>query len=106
MGSSPPPRPILGGAGMGVLLLHCLQQVLDHCPSPSLAPAVEAPLLVPETVELLEKTLHQNNYSTWKSLGMAWNKSRWGPAPPTPKRGVQPCRGGSHHPPWLSPCPL
>ncbi|XP_010583077.1 PREDICTED: epidermal growth factor receptor kinase substrate 8-like protein 3 [Haliaeetus leucocephalus] len=51
-------------------------QVLDHCPSPSLAPAVEAPLLVPETVELLEKTLHQNNYSTWKSLGMAWNKSR------------------------------
>uniref|UniRef100_A0A663FF05 EPS8 signaling adaptor L3 n=1 Tax=Aquila chrysaetos chrysaetos TaxID=223781 RepID=A0A663FF05_AQUCH len=53
-----------------------LPQVLDHCPSPSLAPAVEAPLLVPETVELLEKTLHQNNYSTWKSLGMAWNKSR------------------------------
>uniref|UniRef100_A0A8C0B030 EPS8 like 3 n=1 Tax=Buteo japonicus TaxID=224669 RepID=A0A8C0B030_9AVES len=43
---------------------------------PSLAPAVEAPLLVPEAVELLEKTLHQNNYSTWKSLGMAWNKSR------------------------------
>uniref|UniRef100_A0A8B9NFY0 EPS8 like 3 n=1 Tax=Accipiter nisus TaxID=211598 RepID=A0A8B9NFY0_9AVES len=61
-----------------------LPQVLDHCPSPSLALAVEAPLLVPETVELLEKTLHQNNYSTWKSLGMAWNKSRWGPAPPTP----------------------
>uniref|UniRef100_A0A8C0AZT9 EPS8 like 3 n=1 Tax=Buteo japonicus TaxID=224669 RepID=A0A8C0AZT9_9AVES len=42
---------------------------------PSLAPAVEAPLLVPEAVELLEKTLHQNNYSTWKSLGMAWNKT-------------------------------
>ncbi|XP_059686989.1 epidermal growth factor receptor kinase substrate 8-like protein 3 [Gavia stellata] len=52
------------------------EQVLDHCPNPSLARAVEAPLLVPEAVELLEKTLHQGDYSTWKSLGIAWNKTR------------------------------
>ncbi|XP_009892626.1 PREDICTED: epidermal growth factor receptor kinase substrate 8-like protein 3, partial [Charadrius vociferus] len=50
--------------------------VLDHCPSPSLAPAVEAPLLVPEAVELLEKTLHQEDYRTWKNLGIAWNQTR------------------------------
>ncbi|XP_074749491.1 LOW QUALITY PROTEIN: epidermal growth factor receptor kinase substrate 8-like protein 3 [Strix uralensis] len=58
------------------LIFTALSFVLDHCPSPSLAPAVEAPLLVPEAVELLEKTLHQDDYGTWKSLGIAWNKTR------------------------------
>ncbi|XP_042655868.1 epidermal growth factor receptor kinase substrate 8-like protein 3 [Tyto alba] len=53
-----------------------LMQVLDHCPSPSLAPAAEAPLLVPEAVELLERTLHQDDYGIWKTLGIAWNKTR------------------------------
>ncbi|XP_074781923.1 LOW QUALITY PROTEIN: epidermal growth factor receptor kinase substrate 8-like protein 3 [Athene noctua] len=58
------------------LIFTALSFVLDHCPSPSLAPAVEAPLLVPEAVELLERTLHQDDYGTWKSLGIAWNKTR------------------------------
>ncbi|CAM9833950.1 unnamed protein product [Bubo scandiacus] len=58
------------------LIFMALSFVLDHCPSPSLAPAVEAPLLVPEAVELLEKTLHQDDYGTWKRLGIAWNKTR------------------------------
>uniref|UniRef100_A0A8B9BLS6 EPS8 signaling adaptor L3 n=1 Tax=Anser brachyrhynchus TaxID=132585 RepID=A0A8B9BLS6_9AVES len=51
-------------------------QVLDNSPNPRLAPAVEAPLLIPEAVELLEKTLHPHEYSTWKMLGIAWNKTR------------------------------
>lgn len=38
---------------------------------------MEAPLLIPEAVELLEKTLHPHEYSTWKMLGIAWNKTRW-----------------------------
>ncbi|XP_074972061.1 LOW QUALITY PROTEIN: epidermal growth factor receptor kinase substrate 8-like protein 3 [Phalacrocorax aristotelis] len=58
------------------LIFVALSFVLDHCPNTSLAPAVEAPLLVPEAVELLEKTLHQDDYNTWKALGTAWNKSR------------------------------
>ncbi|KAM9268628.1 epidermal growth factor receptor kinase substrate 8-like protein 3 [Morus bassanus] len=58
------------------LIFVALSFVLDHCPNTSLAPAVEAPLLVPEAVELLEKTLHQDDYNTWKALGIAWNKSR------------------------------
>uniref|UniRef100_A0A493TQD6 Uncharacterized protein n=1 Tax=Anas platyrhynchos platyrhynchos TaxID=8840 RepID=A0A493TQD6_ANAPP len=51
-------------------------QVLDNCPNHRLAPAVDAPLLIPEAVELLEKTLHPQEYSTWKMLGIAWNKTR------------------------------
>ncbi|KAM9255483.1 epidermal growth factor receptor kinase substrate 8-like protein 3 [Cariama cristata] len=58
------------------LLFTTLSFVLDHCPDPALAPAVEAPLLVPEAVELLEKTLPQDAHSTWKTLGIAWNKTR------------------------------
>ncbi|XP_050767139.1 epidermal growth factor receptor kinase substrate 8-like protein 3 [Gymnogyps californianus] len=58
------------------LIFTALSFVLDHCPNRSLAPAVEAPLLVPEAVELLEKTLHQDDYRTWKTLGTAWNKTR------------------------------
>ncbi|KAM6370093.1 LOW QUALITY PROTEIN: epidermal growth factor receptor kinase substrate 8-like protein 3 [Pluvialis apricaria] len=58
------------------LIFTALSFVLDHCPNPSLAPAVEAPLLVPEAVELLEKTLHQEDYRTWKNLGIAWNQTR------------------------------
>ncbi|XP_074420636.1 epidermal growth factor receptor kinase substrate 8-like protein 3 [Larus michahellis] len=57
-------------------IFTALSLVLDHCPNPRLAPAVETPLLVPEAVELLEKTLHQDDYRTWKSLGIAWNKTR------------------------------
>ncbi|XP_076214139.1 epidermal growth factor receptor kinase substrate 8-like protein 3 isoform X2 [Aptenodytes patagonicus] len=58
------------------LIFMALSFVLDHCPNPSLALAVEAPLLLPEAVELLERTLHQDDYSTWKALGIAWNKTR------------------------------
>ncbi|GAB0199908.1 epidermal growth factor receptor kinase substrate 8-like protein 3 [Grus japonensis] len=58
------------------LIFTALSFVLDHCPNASLAPAVEVPLLVPEAVELLEQTLHQDDYSTWKSLGIAWNSTR------------------------------
>ncbi|KAM6333138.1 epidermal growth factor receptor kinase substrate 8-like protein 3 [Alca torda] len=58
------------------LIFTALSLVLDHCPDPRLAPAVEAPLLVPEAVDLLEKTLHQGDYRTWKTLGIAWNKTR------------------------------
>ncbi|XP_075632239.1 epidermal growth factor receptor kinase substrate 8-like protein 3 isoform X3 [Balearica regulorum gibbericeps] len=58
------------------LIFTALSFVLDHCPNPSLARAVEVPLLVPEAVELLEQTLHQGDYSTWKSLGIAWNSTR------------------------------
>ncbi|XP_054659860.1 epidermal growth factor receptor kinase substrate 8-like protein 3 isoform X2 [Grus americana] len=58
------------------LIFTALSFVLDHCPNASLAPAVEVPLLVPEVVELLEQTLHQDDYSTWKSLGIAWNSTR------------------------------
>lgn len=54
-----------------------ITQVLDNCPNHRLAPAVDAPLLIPEAVELLEKTLHPQEYSTWKMLGIAWNKTRW-----------------------------
>ncbi|KAM6040750.1 LOW QUALITY PROTEIN: epidermal growth factor receptor kinase substrate 8-like protein 3 [Theristicus caerulescens] len=58
------------------LVFTALSFVLDHCPHRSLATAVEAPLLVPEAVELLERALHQGDYTTWKSLGIAWNKTR------------------------------
>ncbi|XP_068020815.1 LOW QUALITY PROTEIN: epidermal growth factor receptor kinase substrate 8-like protein 3 [Melanerpes formicivorus] len=61
-------------------LLHviftALSYVLEHCPSPSLAPAVESPLLLPAALELLEETLKPDAYGLWKSLGLAWNKSR------------------------------
>ncbi|XP_072701144.1 LOW QUALITY PROTEIN: epidermal growth factor receptor kinase substrate 8-like protein 3 [Ciconia boyciana] len=58
------------------LIFTALSFVLAHCPKPSPAPAVEAPLLVPEAVELLEETLHHDDYGTWKALGIAWNKTR------------------------------
>ncbi|KAM9185494.1 epidermal growth factor receptor kinase substrate 8-like protein 3 [Mergus octosetaceus] len=58
------------------LIFDTLSFVLDNCPNPRLAPAVDAPLLIPEAVELLEKTLHPHEYSTWKMLGIAWNKTR------------------------------
>ncbi|XP_050571231.1 epidermal growth factor receptor kinase substrate 8-like protein 3 [Cygnus atratus] len=58
------------------LIFDTLSFVLDNCPNPRLAPAVEAPLLIPEAVELLEKTLHPHEYSTWKMLGISWNKTR------------------------------
>ncbi|KAM9520068.1 epidermal growth factor receptor kinase substrate 8-like protein 3 isoform 1-T1 [Guaruba guarouba] len=58
------------------LIFPALSFVLAHCPNPSLAPSVEAPLLVPEAMELLERSLDQDNFRTWKSLGAAWNKTR------------------------------
>nr|XP_047911046.1 epidermal growth factor receptor kinase substrate 8-like protein 3 [Anser cygnoides] len=58
------------------IIFDTLSFVLDNSPNPRLAPAVEAPLLIPEAVELLEKTLHPHEYSTWKMLGIAWNKTR------------------------------
>ncbi|XP_061869869.1 epidermal growth factor receptor kinase substrate 8-like protein 3 [Colius striatus] len=58
------------------LIFTALSFVLAQCPHPGLAPAVEAPLLLPEAVELLERTLNHTDYSTWKSLGSAWNKTR------------------------------
>ncbi|KAM6311225.1 epidermal growth factor receptor kinase substrate 8-like protein 3 [Podargus strigoides] len=58
------------------LIFKALSFVLDHCPNPSLAAAVEAPLLVPEAVTLLEETLHHDDYGIWKTLGTAWNKTR------------------------------
>ncbi|XP_075298937.1 LOW QUALITY PROTEIN: epidermal growth factor receptor kinase substrate 8-like protein 3 [Opisthocomus hoazin] len=58
------------------LIFTALSFVLSHCPSPELAPAVVAPLLVPEAVELLEETLHQEDHHTWKTLGIAWNETR------------------------------
>ncbi|XP_040472884.1 epidermal growth factor receptor kinase substrate 8-like protein 3 [Falco naumanni] len=58
------------------LIFTALSFVLQHCPSPSLPAAVEAPLLLPEALELLEKTLHQDHHRTWKTLGIAWNKPR------------------------------
>ncbi|XP_027489501.1 epidermal growth factor receptor kinase substrate 8-like protein 3, partial [Corapipo altera] len=50
--------------------------VLSRCPSPGLAPAVETPLLLPEALELLEQSLGDDDYGTWKSLGTAWNRAR------------------------------
>ncbi|KAM4759996.1 epidermal growth factor receptor kinase substrate 8-like protein 3 isoform 2-T5 [Cyanocitta cristata] len=58
------------------LVFSSLSFVLGHCPSPGLAQAVEAPLLLPEALELLEETLSDDDYGVWKSLGTAWNKSR------------------------------
>lgn len=73
---------------MGVLLHPRPLQVLAHCPSPGLAPAVESPLLLPEALQFLEDTLNDEDYGVWKSLGTAWNKSRWGPALRHPEGGV------------------
>ncbi|XP_054032279.1 epidermal growth factor receptor kinase substrate 8-like protein 3 [Dryobates pubescens] len=58
------------------LIFTALSYVLEHCPSPSLAPAVESPLLLPAALELLEEALAPDAYGLWKSLGPAWNKSR------------------------------
>ncbi|XP_057259789.1 epidermal growth factor receptor kinase substrate 8-like protein 3 [Pezoporus wallicus] len=58
------------------LIFTALSFVLAHCPNPSLAPSVEAPLLVPEALELLERSLDHDNFRTWKSLGTAWNRTR------------------------------
>ncbi|XP_065554305.1 epidermal growth factor receptor kinase substrate 8-like protein 3 isoform X2 [Lathamus discolor] len=66
----PDPRDLLS------LIFTTLSFVLAHCPSPSLAPSVESPLLVPEAMELLERSLDQDNFRTWKSLGIAWNRTR------------------------------
>uniref|UniRef100_A0A8C3CUV0 EPS8 like 3 n=1 Tax=Cairina moschata TaxID=8855 RepID=A0A8C3CUV0_CAIMO len=106
----------------GIFLLHLifdtLSFVLDNCPNPRLAPAVDAPLLIPEAVELLEKTLHPHEYSTWKMLGIAWNKTRWALVLPLPHGrcrgrtaatvlgGIQPGLGaplGAHCPPSFRP---
>lgn len=81
-------------------------QVLDNCPNHRLAPAVDAPLLIPEAVELLEKTLHPQEYSTWKMLGIAWNKTRWalglhhrGGLRAAPPGWGHPTLGAAHPPP-------
>lgn len=66
----PDPRELLQ------LIFTALSFVLAHCSDPSLAPSVEAPLLVAEALELLEKNLDQDNYHTWKSLGIAWTRTR------------------------------
>ncbi|XP_065505309.1 epidermal growth factor receptor kinase substrate 8-like protein 3 [Caloenas nicobarica] len=58
------------------LIFTALSFVLAHSPSPSLAQEVEAPLLEPRAVELLERTLHPEQYGTWKTLGPTWNRSR------------------------------
>ncbi|KAM6237062.1 epidermal growth factor receptor kinase substrate 8-like protein 3 [Porphyrio hochstetteri] len=58
------------------LIFSALSFVLQHCPSPGLAPRVEVPLLLPQALDLLEGTLSQHDYSTWKSLGPAWNSTR------------------------------
>ncbi|XP_068029769.1 epidermal growth factor receptor kinase substrate 8-like protein 3 [Anomalospiza imberbis] len=58
------------------LIFSALSFVLAHCPSPGLAPAVQSPLLLPEALEFLEENLGDDDYSVWKSLGLAWNKSR------------------------------
>ncbi|XP_056367204.1 epidermal growth factor receptor kinase substrate 8-like protein 3 isoform X2 [Oenanthe melanoleuca] len=58
------------------LIFSALSFVLSHCPSPGLAPAVESPLLLPETLQFLEQNLSDDDYGVWKGLGTAWNKSR------------------------------
>ncbi|XP_069731694.1 epidermal growth factor receptor kinase substrate 8-like protein 3 [Phaenicophaeus curvirostris] len=58
------------------LIFTALSFVLAHCPMPGLGSAVEAPLLVPEALELLEETLSQEHRETWRALGSAWNQSR------------------------------
>ncbi|XP_053819685.1 epidermal growth factor receptor kinase substrate 8-like protein 3 [Vidua chalybeata] len=58
------------------LIFSALSFVLGHCPSPGLAPAVQSPLLLPEALEFLEEGLGDDDYGVWKSLGLAWNKSR------------------------------
>ncbi|XP_064354217.1 epidermal growth factor receptor kinase substrate 8-like protein 3 [Dromaius novaehollandiae] len=58
------------------LLFSTLSFVLDHCPDPGLASSVETPLLIQAAMDLLEETLHPEDYNTWKSLGMAWTKIR------------------------------
>ncbi|XP_051627690.1 LOW QUALITY PROTEIN: epidermal growth factor receptor kinase substrate 8-like protein 3 [Manacus candei] len=58
------------------LIFSALTFVLSRCPSPGLAPAVETPLLLPEALELLEQSLGDDDYGTWKSLGTAWNRAR------------------------------
>ncbi|KAM6108292.1 epidermal growth factor receptor kinase substrate 8-like protein 3 [Pterocles gutturalis] len=50
--------------------------VLGHCPDPQLAPAVVTPLLLPEALELLERTLPPRDHRTWQGLGIAWGRSR------------------------------
>ncbi|XP_033925755.1 epidermal growth factor receptor kinase substrate 8-like protein 3 [Melopsittacus undulatus] len=66
----PDPQELLG------LLFSALSFVLAHCPDPGLAPSVEAPLLLPEAIELLEGSLDRDNFHTWKSLGTAWTSTR------------------------------
>ncbi|XP_041278463.1 epidermal growth factor receptor kinase substrate 8-like protein 3 [Onychostruthus taczanowskii] len=66
-----PIRRVFGGAAPCPSL-----QVLDHCPSPGLAAAVQSPLLLPEALDFLEENLGDDDYGVWKSLGTAWNKSR------------------------------
>lgn len=86
---------------MGVPLHAGPPQVVEHSPSPGLAAAVESPLLLPEALQFLEENLSDDDYGLWKSLGTAWNKSRWGPALRHRERGSG-FEGGSQRPP---PCP-
>ncbi|NXQ16523.1 ES8L3 protein, partial [Peucedramus taeniatus] len=44
-----------------------------------------------------------DDYDVWKSLGTAWNKSRWGPAPRHRERGVWICGGVTAPTPVPSP---
>ncbi|XP_072212265.1 LOW QUALITY PROTEIN: epidermal growth factor receptor kinase substrate 8-like protein 3 [Excalfactoria chinensis] len=57
-------------------IFQALTSVLELCPYPNLAAEVETPLLLPETLQLLDGTLLPDQHRTWKSLGMAWNRSR------------------------------
>ncbi|XP_031467767.1 epidermal growth factor receptor kinase substrate 8-like protein 3 [Phasianus colchicus] len=68
------------------LIFQTLTSVLEECPHPHLAEEVETPLLLPEALQLLDGTLLPDQHRTWKSLGMAWNRSRWGG--PKPSNGA------------------
>ncbi|KAH0618731.1 hypothetical protein JD844_018177 [Phrynosoma platyrhinos] len=51
-------------------------QILSNCPWTDLASTVISPLLSPESIDLLSRSLNYDEQLIWKNLGAAWNLTR------------------------------
>ncbi|XP_042321938.1 epidermal growth factor receptor kinase substrate 8-like protein 3 isoform X2 [Sceloporus undulatus] len=58
------------------LIFSTLSTILSNCPWTDLASTVVSPLLSPEGINLLRRSLNYDEQLIWKDLGAAWNLTR------------------------------
>ncbi|KAF7254460.1 Epidermal growth factor receptor kinase substrate 8-like protein 3 [Varanus komodoensis] len=58
------------------LLFSTLSTILSKCSGTYVASSVVSPLLIPEAIDMLRRTLNYDEQLTWKSLGIAWSVPR------------------------------